>query len=278
MEFHPVTNSEIRKRAWTLCKANFGKILSVTFFYSLVTTLVALLGTSLAAYMPVLGIALLIFAVIVLPAMEIGLIRFAADVWHEQPTGFGVLLQYFNRLPRIWGVSLLASLPVLAIYIPIIAMIVAELLTAGELSLLVAVIAVLVVPTLSILAIWIELRFSLALTCLVTSPELRAVDCLKTSWRASKKNCGRIFCNSLVLSLPLAISQLLIEFLIPTGSAGIMVFIAGIATTLIQTLFTGYISLGQFGLAEYLLNGGDAQFPSLPAPEDEDEEYEDDEE
>lgn len=275
-EFRPVTNSEIRKRAWELCRANFGRILSVTFFYSLVTTLALLLGSYLAEYSVVLSIALLVITVVVLPAMEIGMIRFSADIWHDQPTGIGVLFKYFNRLPRIWGISLLIYLITIAILSPYIAMMVGELLTNGEFSILFAALTAVVLPVLAVLSIWVGIRFSLALTCIITNPELGAIDCMKTSWRASKKNAWRLYCNAFVLSLPLAVSQALIELLIPTNSTGIMIFIAGIASTLIQTLFTGYIALGQFGLAEYLLNGGDAQFPALPEPEDDDEE--DDEE
>jgi len=108
--------------------------------------------------------------------------------------------------------------------------------------------------------IWIGLRYEMTTACIVLRPHLGTTDCMRTAWRASKGNVGRLFCNAFVLNLPLLFAQALLigyqTFLTMNGQVlnGFGSIVLDVASTLISALLTGYIALGTYALHEQLLD------------------------
>ncbi len=242
-----IKNSEIRSRAWELCKKNYGKILVVT----LIVSLISMLAASLSSWIAML--ILLIFS----PVVEMGMIRFSQNLWHGQPAGVSDLFAYMDHLLRIWGIQLLCSLAQFGITL------LSSLLTTAisAVSILgggttaspsagVSIVYIVLIIVLAILSIWLSLRLSLASTAFVLNPELPAMECIRNSWNSTRGNVMRIFCNSLCVSLPLIIATALISLLL--GTSGVLALVLDL---IFSTLFQGYIYIGEYGLAEYLLTG-----------------------
>ena len=276
-DFSPMTNKDIRSRAWSLCKRNFLTILAASFLFSLVTSLLSLCSGALMNQSIAVGVAGLIAVVILQPAINVGMIHLMGDLWHEQRTGIGVLFAHFGQLGRIWGIQLLMPGCALLVSIPYCLLTVPIVLLGGESAVTIGLMVVLSI-VYCVATIWLALRLSLSTTALVLNENLTARECVRASWAASRGNAKRIFCHLLILSLPLLAAEILISLLLTNAN-----IIAMLASLLIETLFTGYITLGEFGLAEQLLNAGSSPVPpaggewrgdsapiTLPALEDED--------
>ncbi|MGN0802664.1 MAG: hypothetical protein ACI4MF_08735 [Candidatus Faecivicinus sp.] len=282
-DFSPMTNKDIRRRAWALCKRSFPTILAASFLFSLVTALLSLCSGALMNQSIAVGIAGLIAIVILQPAINLGMIHLMGDLWHEQRTGIGVLFAHFGQLGRIWGIQLLmlcyellAAIPYCLIAFPLVTL--GQM--GGDLVMGAGLIVIILASVIYFVAtVWLALRLSLSTTALVLNENLTARECVRASWAASRGNAKRIFCHLLVLCLPLLAAEILISLLLTNAN-----IIGMLASLLIETLFTGYISLGEFGLFEQLLNAGSSPMPVhpagewrddsapiiLPAPEDED--------
>lgn len=263
-----MTNKEIRRRAWELCRENFWTILGATFLVSLISTLmlniVYLLGDSLLAAF--VSIALGVLSTIV----TLGLVRFILDIWHGQPTSISVL---FSQRHRFWthvGSSLLIGLIMAGIYLAmmipcVIGMFISEVAAAilGVVSLIAGIIII----------IWMAFRYEMTTSCVVLRPNLRATECMRTAWHASKGKISRLFCNAFILNLPLAIAQALLigyqVFLDANGQTlnGFGSLLLAVASTLISALLTGYIALGTYALHEQLLD----EYAPLPVEAQADE-------
>lgn len=277
-DFSPMTNKDIRRRAWTLCKRRFPTILAASFLFSLVTSLLSLCSGALMNQSIAAGVVVLIAVVILQPAINVGMIHLMGDLWHEQRTGIGVMFAHFGQLGRIWFILLLTACCALLVSIPYCLLTVPIVLLGGESAATIGLMVVLSIVYF-VATIWLALRLSLSTTALVLNENLTARECVRASWAASRGNAKRIFCHLLVLSLPMLAAEILISLLLTNAN-----IIGMLASLLIETLFTGYISLGEFGLFEQLLNAGSSPVPVhpagewrddsapiiLPAPEDED--------
>lgn len=250
-----MTNKEIRRRAWELCKENFWTILGASFLISLISTLsmnlVVLLGDSILSSMVMIGLAVLNVI------LTLGMVRFILDIWHGRPTSLSML---FSQRRRFWTSvlsSLLISLIVLGVIFAMFIPVAASIFISESLGGILAIVAVLAA---SVLLIWMGLRYEMVTACIVLEPAFGATDCMSTAWRASKGNVGRLFCNAFVLNLPLFVAQALLmgyqSFLMMNGQVlnGFGSIVLDVASTLISALLTGYIALGTYALHEQLLD------------------------
>ena len=260
-DFSPMTNKDIRRRAWALCKRSFPTILAASFLLSLVAALLSMCGGALMNQSIAAGVVVLIAVAVLQPAINVGMIHLMGDLWHEQRAGIGVLFAHFGQLGRIWciflimlGYELLAAIPYCLLTVPIV-------LLGGESAATIGLMVVLSI-VYCVATIWLALRLSLFTTALVLNENLTARECVRASWAASRGNAKRIFCHLLVLSLPMLAAEILISLLLTNAN-----IIGMLASMLVQTLFTGYISLGEFGLFEQLLNAGSSPVPVHPAGE-----------
>lgn len=262
-----MTNREIRKLAWKKCKENFWRILSASFLTSLISTLLMNLSVSTESVglVFVAEIALIVLSVL----MSLGMVRFILDIWHEQPTSLSVL---FSQKRRFWTCicsGLLIALIAFGVMIPFILLWLAILFTS---EMIVAVLCTIAIIADFVLLFWIMLRYEMITTCIVLNPSMRATECMRTVWRASKGNVGRLFCNGFVLNLPLLAAQALLigyqTFLTINGQAlntfGSLLLDA--ASLLISALLSGYIALGTYALHEQLLNSCAPAQPEAEAP------------
>lgn len=256
-EFQPMTNKEFRHRAWELTRQNFWKILSATLIVSLISTCVSMLASlsTLSALTVIAIIALEINSVLV----SLGMVRFILNIWHGEPTSIAVL---YSQRKRFWTYvcfTVLLALIACAIAIPLAIAIAVPTLSSSipEIPAIIAMVALYLL--LCALLIWISFRFEMTTVCIVLHPEMRATECMRTAWRASKGHVKRLLCNTLVLSLPLLLAQGLFlgyqVFLQLSGQAlnGVASAVLEIASMLITALLSGYIYLGSFSLDEYLL-------------------------
>lgn len=269
-----MTNKEIRRRAWELCRTHFRMILGASFLISLISSLminiVYLLGDSPVSSLVTIGLAVLS------AIMTLGMVRFILDIWHEQPTFLSVL---FSQRHRFWTnvrCGLLLGLIVVGIAMVVTFPLVLSVAATESMTLP----AILITVAASVLIIWIGLRFEMTTACVVLRPDLGARACMRTAWRASKGNVFRLFCNALILNLPLLAAQALLMgyqiFLSMRGQMlnGFGAIVLDIASMLISALLTGYIALGTYALHEQLL---DAYAPvppqniELPASEESNE-------
>lgn len=254
-EFVNMTNKEIRKRAWELCRANFWKILGGTFLISLISTVTMELAlwTESSIFASLGLLAVMVLSVI----MSLGMIRFILDIWHGESTSLSVL---FSQKHRFWtnlGAGLLLTLIFFGL---LLAAALISLLAISVSETLGAIITVVVIIAAVVLVIWMSLRFELIATCIVLNHSMGPIGCMRTSWRASKGNLKRLFCNGFVLNLPLIVAEILLSSfqygylymsgltLNPFGS-----LLLRIASTLLTALLSGYIYLGTYALHEQLL-------------------------
>lgn len=250
-----MTNKEIRRRAWALCKENFWTILGASFLISLLSTLsmnlAYLLGDSLLSSMVMIALSVLS------TILTLGMVRFILDIWNGQPTSLSVL---FSQRRRFWThclssilVSLIVAGITIAAFIPVVVCNAISDVLGGILAVIVTIAA-------SVLMIWMAFRYEMTTACIVMEPALGATDCMRAAWRASKGNVGRLFCNGFVLNLPMLLAQALLigyqTFLTTNGQVlnGFGSIVLSVASTLISALLTGYIALGTYALHEQLLN------------------------
>ena len=270
-----MTNKEIRRRAWELCREHFWTILGASFLTSLISSLMLnisyLLGDSLLSSLVSIGLVVLSLI------MSLGMVRFILNIWHGQPAPLSVLFSQKHRLGASILSGLLISLISAGISIAVFIPAVAALAVSETLGAIVAIVAALV---LAVLMIRIGMRYAMTTACIVLEPSRGAVDCMRTAWRASKGKVGRLFCNAFVLNLPLFIAQaLLIGYQIFLGMRGQMLngfgsIVLDVASMLISALLTGYIALGTYALHEQLLDeylGSQPHTIELPALENSDD-------
>lgn len=223
-------NRDIRQRAWTLCKRNYWRILGATALVALVTLLISIVS----AFLGELGtVFAAILSLLLSPILDVGLLQYILHLWHEEPCGYDALFRHAHSLPRIWAISLLTSLASLGMT-----------LALGLASLTI----ILVIPA-ALAAIYISIRLSIAQTAFLLHPERTAAQLIGDSWRATRGCVWRVFCNTFVLSLPLAVASALTNFILTEDSIPAL-----IVSSLFSALFNGYILLGQVGLNELLLS------------------------
>jgi len=244
-----MTNKEIRRRAWELCRENFGLLLSATFLTSLISTLGMNLSTSMEGSLLslLIGIALSIVSAI----MSIGMVRFILDIWHGETPALSVLFSQKHRFFTYICYAILMTL--------ICCGIVVGLMLAGVI--LYSNIALILGALIAFVAmLWLVLRFEMTIPCIVLHPTLRTTQCMRIAWHASKGNVWRLLCNSFVLGLPLFAAQgLLIGYQTYLTMTGQMLNTMGsllldFGSVLISALLSGYIYLGSYALHEQLLN------------------------
>lgn len=271
-----MTNKEIRRRAWELCRANFGTILGASFLISLISSLMInityLLGESILSSFLSIGF------VILNAIMTLGMVRFILNIWHGQPAPLSLLFSQKHRL----GTSILCGLLIILLSVGImIAAFIPSSVCLAVSETFGIIMTVVTTIVMLFLIIWIGLRFEMTTACIVLRPSLGATDCMRTAWRASKGKVGRLFCNAFVLNLPLFIAQaLLMGYQIFLGIRGQSLNLFGalmldIASMLISSLLTGYIALGTYALHEQLLDDYAPIEPEsieLPAAEETSEE------
>ena len=243
-----ISNSAIRQRAWALCRKNYMKILSITLTVSLITW-IAELVLSFFAFNEALAVVASLVLAMVTTVLQFGMSLFALHIWRNESAGRGELTAMLGYIPRIIGIVLLIAA------VTVVPTLATSVLATLFISMLPVYILVMI-PAVVVIY-WATLRISLAPLAFVMDPETKAVDCIRASWNASRGNIWRIFCNSFVLNLPLAISLALMGMFFVEDS-----LIYGVITLLFQTLFSGYIALGETGLGELLLTGR-----SMCAPE-----------
>ena len=267
-----MTNKEIRKKAWELCKANFWRLLGVTLFISLITApfmipqMAGIMSTADGS-MPNSGVVAssvvsILLMMIVASILEAGLLQYFSNLWNGQPAGIRTLFTHARRVLRLIGIGLLTILCMYAVMIP-------GLLAAVLLSSFLRAFTVVVMIALAVALIHVMLRITPATTAFILDPSRTAWQCIKTSWRATKGNTRRIFCHGFALILPGFAASLLITLLTPVTGAyasAIANTIVTVATLLFTALFSIYMQLGMYGLNEYLLTAKDPR-SNIPASE-----------
>lgn len=267
-----MSNKEIRQQAWEICKGKFPRVLAMMFVVSMISLAASLLGaavggSSFIAVLPTL---------VLLPILEVGTMQFVANLWHGEYSGMSVLFQHANRFLRLWGIELIVALIALVICIPaaILGVVGAIIVPFASLSSFVSLssfaietaisIATLIAALVLIIVIaYVMLRLSLVYPAFIMNPERTAKECIRTSWTMSKGNVKRIFCNTLILNLPLIIAQIMVNALLSDGLYSSTII--SIIIALFEALFTGYIALGEYGLAEQLLTHRTPEQNALPS-------------
>jgi len=277
-----MTNKEIRRRAWDLCRQHFWKLLTASLFISLLTSLVSAPLSMAAAQNPaVLGSAMtflsLLLLILLVVILEAGLLQYIANLWHDEPAGIPTLFTHAGKVFRLLGIMLLTMLMMYAAALP--GVFVMELIGS-----FVPFLSVVLAFVLMVFMFYVMLRISPAMTAFVLNPGLTAMQCIKTSWRATKGSVRRIFGHMFMLMLPMFAASLLISLLTPAAAgyaSPIANAIVSIVTLLITTLFTIYMQFGQYGLNELLLTAAQPADPFDASPilpgetEEETDEYED---
>lgn len=257
-----MSNKEIRQQAWEICKGNFPHVLAMMFVVSMISLAASLLGTALggSSFIAVLP------TLVLLPVLEVGTMQFVANLWHGEYAGMGALFQHANSFLRLWGIELIVALIMLIICIPAVLLGSAIISFAALISPTIATaasIATLIVALVMVIVIvYVTSRLSLAYPAFILNPDRTAKECLLTSWSASKGNVKRIFCNALILNLPLIIAQVMVNVLLSDGLYSSVII--NIIISLFEALFTGYIALGEYGLAEQLLTHRAPEQEALP--------------
>ena len=246
-----MSNREIRARAWELCKADFWKILGASMFISVVTTLCMSVGMLLGA----LGILMAVAAMLILmPVLEAGMVQFTGDLWNGRYAGIATLFTHTDKVGRIWGIMIQTFLLELVIILPIMGLLGVLTLLADSASAAVMVVSIIAAIAMVVTMIWLSIRLSLPVFAMVLNPFAKASECIRISWNVTRGNVLRIFCHMFILALPMIIMEVLLQsFMIFNQTSGVVYFILNLASTLLASLFNGYLTLGQYGLAEQLI-------------------------
>lgn len=246
-----MSNREIRARAWELCRTDFWKILGASVFVSVVTTVCMSIGMLLGS----LGVMMAVAAMLILmPVLEAGMVQFTGNLWNDRYAGIATLFTHTDKVGRIWGIMLQTLLLELVIMLPVMGLLGVLTLLAGSASAAVMVVSIVVAIVMIVAMIWLTIRLSLPLFAMVLNPFARASECIRISWNATRGNVRRIFCHMFILALPLIIMEALLQsFMIFNQTSGVVYFILNLASTLLASLFNGYLTLGQYGLAEQLI-------------------------
>lgn len=246
-----MSNREIRARAWELCRTDFWKILSASVFVSVVTTVCMSVGMLLGS----LGVMMAAAAMLILmPVLEAGMVQFTGNLWNDRYASIATLFTHTDKVGRIWGIMLQTLLLELVIMLPVMGLLGVLTLLADSASATVMVVSIIVAIVMIVAMFWLTIRLSLPLFAMVLNPFARASECIRISWNATRGNARRIFCHMFILALPLIIMEALLQsFMIFNQASGIVYFILNLASTLLASLFNGYLTLGQYGLAEQLI-------------------------
>ena len=246
-----MSNREIRARAWELCRTDFWKILSASVFVSVVTTVCMSVGMLLGS----LGVMMAAAAMLILmPVLEAGMVQFTGNLWNDRYASIATLFTHTDKVGRIWGIMLQTLLLELVIMLPVMGLLGALTFLADSASAAVMVAGIVMAIAMVIAMFWLTIRLSLPLFAMVLNPFARASECIRISWNATRGNVRRIFCHMFILALPLIIMEALLQsFMIFNQASGIVYFILNLASTLLASLFNGYLTLGQYGLAEQLI-------------------------
>lgn len=266
-----MTNKEIRRRAWTLCREKFWTILGATLFMSLLMSLCSM-PTMMAA---VQGNFLMIFAsmllmMVVSLILESGLLQLIANLWHDEPVSIGTLFSHASRFLKLLGIMMLMVLLMYAVMLPCM-LIIALLVSIAEGLVFIGVILMF---AMVIFVFYAMLRLAPVMVAYILYRDLGPWQCIKFAWRSTKGSVKRIFAHNFMLMLPLYAAIMLISLLVPAAAytSQFANIIVSIATMLFTTLFSCYVQLGTFGLYEYLLAGGSQIRPTaLPAAGDADD-------
>lgn len=284
-EFNFVSNKEIRQKARALLKANFGRIFGLGLLMTVISMAPSLMMEMMTSVLVTSDLALFLYyvvniAVFVLSmGLTVGFYQVCRNVWNGEPAGVGTLFSKFKRIPRMLGISFIMGALITVAYIPLLLVLMIGAFMSEVISGIAIALMVLVVVAIFIAIIWAELRFSLAHYCIVVRPELGIFECLRASWIATKGKVWRVFCHVFWMALPATIAMILsmIPILLMTVifsgmSAEILLIVEMLVIMLTAAAMQGYVSLGQYGLAEYLLNGAETGVPVLynygvwPAP------------
>lgn len=248
---YEMSNREIRRRAWDLCRGNFWKIFGASCFISILITACTVLG----ALMGILGMLIAVAAMLILtPVLEVGMVQFTGNLWNDEFASISTLFTHTDKIGRIWGILFQLLLRALLVMLPFGAVMFASGLIGGTAPTM--MIAVNIAVALASLAVmfWIGIRLSLPLFALVMHPQLKASECIRVSWNVTRGKVWRIFCHSLILALPMIAMEVLVQLFIHFNQInGVGSFVLNLATTLLSALFNGYITLGQYGLAQQLI-------------------------
>lgn len=246
-----MSNREIRARAWELCRTDFWKILSASVFVSVVTTVCMSVGMLLGS----LGVMMAAAAMLILmPVLEAGMVQFTGNLWNDRYASIATLFTHTDKVGRIWGIMLQTLLLELVIMLPVMGLLGVLTFLADSASATVMVAGIVMAIAMVIAMFWLTIRLSLPLFAMVLNPFARASECIRISWNATRGNVRRIFCHMFILALPLIIMEALLQsFMIFNQASGIVYFILNLASTLLASLFNGYLTLGQYGLAEQLI-------------------------
>lgn len=248
---YEMSNREIRRRAWDLCRGNFWKIFGASCFISILVTVCFALGMLMGA----LGMLMAVAAMLILmPVLEVGMVQFTGNLWNDEFASISTLFTHTDKIGRIWGILFQLLLRVLLVMLPFSAVMFAFGLIGetAPATLIAANIAV-ALATLAVM-FWIGIRLSLPLFALVMYPQLKASECIRVSWMATRGKVWRIFCHMLILALPMIAMEVLVQvFIYFNQTNGVAYFVLNLATMLLSSLFNGYITLGQYGLAQQLI-------------------------
>ena len=237
-----MTNKEIRRRAWELCREKFGLILSATFVISLVSSLSGLLAYSQSGLGSLVSLVLSALSMII----SLGIIRYMLDVWHDKTPALSVLFSMKRKVLSFLGFVLLITLLCIGIALAVsLPAAFALFMVFPESDLPIIITAVLALLPM----LWFVIRFEMAATCMVIRPSLGAISSMRISWRASKGNAWRLFCQTLIAGLPTYIAQVLLTgyslYLTLTGqmlnTVGSLLLDA--ASIMLTALLSGYVYL-----------------------------------
>ena len=245
-----MSNREIRARAWALCRADFWKILGASVFVSVVTTLCMSVGMLLG----MMGILMAVAAMLILmPVLEAGMVQFTGNLWNDRFASISTLFTHTDKVGRIWGIMIQTFLLELALILPFMGVIgILTLLGGNSVAIMIIYVAVAVVMIVAMF--WLSIRLSLPVFAMVLNPFSKASECIRISWNVTRGNVRRIFCHMFILSLPLIIMEALLQsFMIFNQTSNVVYFILNLASTMLASLFNGYLTLGQYGLAEQLI-------------------------
>lgn len=243
------TIGTIFSHGWEAFKGNYLRLLGGGLLYYVIIFAASFIESAIQQVDPILGgFATLASALFISIPLGVGVIYFPMRIVRGNSEGITDLFAPYRKLFPIIGVSILVGLAVMVVVIPLIAVVMIAVLTAGTQQtggFGVALIVLVAIPCfLAALFVGARLSYSAIILLDDQGPQTGVIDSIKTSWRITSGIgvWGRIIVVGLLIGLLMIVGALLlvlpaIFFSLPLGLA-----VAGATYVLIAANFGGWFT------------------------------------
>ena len=204
-------------------------------------------------------LAVQISMVLFAPVSLCGAAAFSLDILHggaPKPRLMFTHVRDFRRTVKIWLATLAYYGPVLAFNVTTLMLMTipsgASESNAAKVSIFLLLIALVLV--LMVFGLWFSLRLGLFCYVVAKNPEAGAGEWLKASWRAMRRNCGRLFRLMFSVFWPSVTIGIIISLIAGRGTAsGSAISLPTLSIMIFQCFYVGYPQLALAGFADDLL-------------------------